>query len=262
MALFAKDENLLLIDAWDALKKKTYQCADCASPVRLRRSGLRFPHFYHLSKNPSCRLYSKSEKHLDIQKKIQELLPLQESVLEKPFPAIHRIGDLVWEKHKIVFEVQCSQISEKEASSRIQEYGALGYQIVWILDDRFFNQRQLRPAEKFLRSHLAFFVHYEKGIFYDQTELFSEQKRIRKGIKYPVDLRKIFPTSQALLFPKQIQERQLHNRLYFQGDLVDLITQNKTPRELFFWEHQEKTLKQSLWKRILLKIQGWMHNAT
>jgi competence protein CoiA len=266
MALFAKDENFL-IDAWDAEKKKVYKCAECGSKVRLRRVFSKFPHFYHLAKSPSCRLYSKSERHLLIQLNIQKLLPKGESVLEKPFPTIHRIGDLVWEKHKIVFEVQCSPISEKEANSRKIEYGALGYEIVWILDDKLFNQKQLRPAEKFLRSNLSYFVYYEKNIFYDQLELFSNQRRIKKGAKEIISLAKIKKGPKEIPsfpIPKQIQERLIKNSHYFGRDLIDQIDNPQRKHILIFWKCLEKkeSKPDSVWRQILAKIKSWMNKAT
>lgn len=266
MALFAKDENFL-VDAWDAEKKKIYKCTECGAKVQLRRSFNRFPHFYHLVKSPSCRLYSKSNRHLLIQLTIQKQLPPGESILEKPFPSIHRIGDLVWEPHKIIFEVQCSKITEKEALARKTEYGALGYEIVWILDDRLFNQRQLRPAEKFLRSNLSYFVHYERGLFYDQLELFSHQIRIKKSLKKIISLSKISKIPQTLPsfpIPKQIKDRYLNNKHYFTHDLIDQANSHQQEHLFLFWKSLEKKEDKPIyfWKQILSKIKSWMDKAT
>lgn len=181
MALFANDKEDI-VDAYDADAKIDYTCLECQGKVRLRKGKLQIPHFYHLRATPSCRLYSKSERHLLIQIALQKQLPLSEAVLEKPFSAIGRIADVAWEKQRIVFEIQCSSIAKEEAQSRISEYGSLGYSVVWILDDRLFNQRRVSLAESFLREKASLFV-TGKGpfLFYDQAEQIEEGIRIRKG---------------------------------------------------------------------------------
>ncbi len=202
MTLFAKDEEEI-ISAWDACSKKTYLCLSCNSLLRYRRSKLQFPHFYHLSKTPSCRLHGKSEKHLLIQMNIQKRL--QGATLEKPFPSIGRIADVVWEKEKIVFEIQCSPISEKEAQERVFEYQALGYKVVWILEDTKFNKRHASYAEIWMRQRHCYFV---KGtsLFYDQSETIQNKTRINRSKKRPIDLSKISQKDTSL--PPKIEKRK------------------------------------------------------
>lgn len=257
MALFAKYENDV-IDAWDAKAGAAYSCIECSALVRLRRGKNQFPHFYHLKKSPYCRLYSKSERHLLIQLHIQKLLPKGESQIEKPFPQIGRIADLVWEKPKIVFEIQCSLISQNEAEERIREYRSLGYEVVWILDDRIFNKRRLRPAEIFLRRGSSYFVS-GKGpfAFYDQLEIFQNLRRIRKGEQTPVDLSKKreFPAWPAIPAPKQITDRQSHSKYYFRNDLVEK-TVRATPRfakTLKIWQEAEEKLQKTARSTSIIK---------
>ena len=202
MTLFAKDREEI-ISAWDAHPKKTYQCLCCNSALRYRRSKRQFPHFYHISKTPSCRLYGKSETHLLIQIEIQK--QLRDVLLEKPFPPIRRIADVAWEKEKIIFEIQCSSISEKEAKERELEYQSLGYKVVWILDDTKFNKRRLSYAEAWMRQRHCYFVNGSR-FFYDQSETIQDNLRTKRSRKIPIDLSNV-SQKQTSLFP-QIEKRK------------------------------------------------------
>ncbi len=218
MPLFAAHQNQA-ISAFDADDQILYQCLECRSTVKLRKQKGKLPHFYHLKATPSCRLYSKSNEHLLAQIAIQKMLPIGEARLEHPFPSIRRIADVSWEKQKIIFEIQCSFISEEEAQKRSQDYASLGYQIVWILEDRFFNQKIVRKTESYLRKHLCYFVQIQPRIlFYDQMEIIQFPKRLKKGSKIPIFLSKAHPIQPS--YHSQMQERILNNRIYFENDLV------------------------------------------
>ncbi len=71
----------------------------------------------------------------------------------------------------------------------MHDYLKAGYQVVWILDDRIFNRRIVRPAEKSMRQTTCYFATIrglQFPIFYDQFEIFSREKRVKKGerLKY------------------------------------------------------------------------------
>lgn len=201
MVLFAKDDLGRIIDAWDADKTGHYKCVECTREVRLRHIPHRLPHFYHLRKTPSCRSYGKSERHLQIQLAIQKTLP--GASLEQPFPSIQRIADVVWGKR--IFEIQCSLIREEEALQRTKEYNALGFEVVWILDDRLFNQWRLRPGEKAIRKTLSCFVHYPSMRFYEQKEVFQGHKRLFKKIHQRIDLTAPFSLPEIEEIPEKKQ---------------------------------------------------------
>ncbi len=225
MALYASEQDIP-ISAWDAEKKGVYKCLQCFGPVKARKGRNRLPHFYHLAPSPSCRLYSKSEDHLLLQLQIQKDFPHGEILMEKPLLKINRVADLLWEKKKIAFEIQCSLLSLPEAEWRTKEYKTAGYEIVWILDDRIFNKKKLRPAETFLRDRLSFFAsfhRYSRSDVYDQFEFFLQGKRIKKGKKIPIDLTKIHPTPPTEWpneLPRQIGKRIAHSVWYFERDLI------------------------------------------
>lgn len=225
MALYASDGDSYIF-ARDAAPNGSYSCLECSLPVKPRRSKCRVPHFYHLKKSPQCHLYSKSEDHLILQLQIQKILADETALIEHRLPSIHRIGDLIWEKERIVFEIQCSPISISEAQSRMTDYGKIGYRIVWLLDDRIFNRRFVRPVEQFLRSQSCYFFTFNRSVlsyFYDQMEIVIKNKRLRKGAPLWIDLAK--PYAKPFLewphnLPNQIQERIVRIDRYFRGDII------------------------------------------
>ena len=263
MAFFAIGEDDS-VSAWDAEQGGAYWCLECLAPVKVRRGKNRFPHFYHLSSSPSCRLYSKSEDHLLLQLQLQKQLPEGNTRMEQPIPSINRVSDLLWEKEKIAFEIQCSAIGEAEAQARGREYKTAGYDVVWILDDRIFNKRQLRPSEEFLRCRLCYFASFRRSafsLFYDQFEIFQDHRRIKKGGKVPVDFRNVHPLLPhrwPAELPSQIEKRIPNCSRYFDGDLLHRALLSpcvpSLARSLQNWRYLEIQLrkeneKTGVWKR-------------
>lgn len=231
MALYALEDDIP-ISAFEAESYKSYQCCGCRQRVRVRRGkNIRTPHFYHLRSSPSCRLYSKSQDHLIAQLSIQNLLPKGEATIEKPFFKILRVADVVWEPKKIIFEIQCSLIDQKEAEKRIEEYGMYGYQIVWVLDDRIFNKKNLNKAESFLRNRGCYFAKLRKQplpVFYDQFEILIGNRRVKKGPKLKIHPQCLFRLSNKNFlideekYPQQVIKRSKNIPFYFKGDLLYL----------------------------------------
>jgi hypothetical protein len=128
-----------------------------------------------------------------IQTWLKGLLPDGEAVLEHPFLPICRVADLFWEKQRLVFEVQCSPISEEEVQRRMRDYRALGIDVVWVLDDRLYNKKRLRPSERLIRKGWSYFASVDKESLrvrlYDQLEFLTEAARKYRGWALGVDFR-------------------------------------------------------------------------
>lgn len=270
MALYACDDDDLIF-APEAKRGKTYWCLECFCPVKVRRGKDRFAHFYHLQSSPRCRLYSKSEDHLRAQIQLQKLFPAEALQIERPFVDINRVADLCWEKGKIVFEIQCSPLDPKEAEARIRDYKLMGYEAVWLLDDRRYNRRVLRPAEEFLRQQACYYVDIKPGLtsdYYDQFEIFGRGKRLKKGRKLAVDLQRLSVLSGSYKdfqhLPRQVQIQLANRNNYFFGDRISRAIQAE--RNPFFalamenWRALEKQFeillsqenrKPSIWKQWL-----------
>lgn len=190
MQFFAYDESQIIF-AEEAYKGKDYRCPECHGRLRVKEGIHRRKHFFHFRPSSFCRQSRKTEVHLTIQKKILQSLPEGQAILEKRFPSISRIADVVWESKKRIFEVQCSPISLQEVKSRMADYASVGYQVIWILHDFRFNRKRLSAAENYLRPSHAFFTSINtkgRGMFYDQYEVFSTGIRVEKGPPHPIDV--------------------------------------------------------------------------
>lgn len=263
------------IHADDAESSGSYNCLECQGPLQVR-GGRKRRHFYHIKRSPSCRLYSKSEDHLILQYQIQSLFPEGQIVLERPFLSIGRVADASWDRYKVVFEIQCSPILLTTVQSRTRDYASLGYSVVWLLDDRLFNRRSASPAEIFLRGQNCYFVHYQKmnlSNFYDQLEILQGPKRVKKGVKLPIDLTRPRQTPKTPFknpLPDQILHRLLTHRLFFTGDLTyqALLSTRQRPLAITlqnwaFFEKEAASQKKSSFKpsKILLffwHFWGWL----
>lgn len=228
MQLYALDAKQNLIPAHKAHKQRNYTCLECQGIVRIRAGLHRQPHFFHLKPALSCHLSAKSMAHIQVQCRLQKLLPEGECRIEERFPQIQRIADVVWQAKRLVFEIQCSPITAKEVQERNQDYASLGYQVIWILHDSQFNQYKVSAAELFLRDHPCYFTNIDAighGILYDQFDLFAGGVRKKKMPPLEIDVLQPIVASSCL----QVELAVLNNRqatwpLHFAGDLTHLNT--------------------------------------
>ena len=167
---------------------------------------------------------SRSLQHQQVQLYIRKALTPSECRLEHPFPEIGRIADAVWERHKLIFEVQRSPISIEEVATRNKDYASLGYTVVWILHDHLYGRRRLTPVEIYLLSWPHYFTNIDEqglGFCYDMTSFISGKRRKQRTPPFPIDLaaplfapHKQFPRH----FPKALRKRKWP--LHFEGDLL------------------------------------------
>jgi hypothetical protein len=236
MQLLAKKEGKIFF-AEEAEKGKDYFCSECSQQVRVRKGFFRQPHFYHYRKNSSCSQSGKSEIHLLLQSHLLSLLPQKEGEMEKPFLSISRIADVAWPIKNLVFEIQCSPIPVHELIKRTEDYRSIGYEAVWILHERVFNQKYLSPQERFLWECTYFFTNASIGspiLIYDQFKVFRNLKTVYKGPKISVSLNTFSrsPTDKSSL-PAFLQNRTL----CFSMDLIEQGLKN--PSLFRYWKQLE-----------------------
>ena len=225
MQLYAFDENSTLVSAYHATKQKDYYCLECQGLVRVRSGVHRQAHFFHFTLNKNCGLSKKSLVHLQVQRFLQRILPQGESVLEKPFPTINRIADVAWLPQKLLFEVQCSQITAQEVERRNQDYGSLGYQVVWIFHDKRFNKRKVTAAEQLIRPSPYYYTNINamgQGCIYDQFDVICGG--LRRSVLKPlaVDLSRPKTVPQESKPNLKLLKYRLKNwPIHFTGDLLD-----------------------------------------
>lgn len=221
MQLFAYDNHKNLVSARNAVKQHDYFCLECAAVVRLRAGIHRQAHYYHLTSDKSCRQNGKSMEHLQVQFAIKNLLPEEESFLEYRFPIINRVADVVWLSKKLVFEVQCSFITAQEVKERNRDYETQGFQPVWILHDRRYNQKRRSAAEQFLHEHPHYFTNIDEhgfGTIYDQLALgFKREKLWGPQAIALASCNQVNPEME--IKPSFLQPRIKRN-IYFSGDLL------------------------------------------
>ena len=199
MQLFAF-EHTHLVSSTNAVKGKDYLCPECAQTLRVRKGDIRCAHFYHLRLSPTCRQSGKSVIHLQTQLYVASQFPKKEVFLEKPFPSIRRIADVVW--NRIIFEIQCSPISLEEIRGRYKDYESLGYALIWIFHTKTFNRIILSAAENYARKKRAFYTNIDRNgngfIFHQKEKLVRGQRKI---LSPPIRIElsrefKFFDTSQ------------------------------------------------------------------
>jgi competence protein CoiA len=234
MQLYALNEKKSLLCASQAINQQNYFCTECGGIVRLRGGIHRRKHFYHLSPALHCRQNGKSLTHLAVQYHFLSLIPDSDCFLEKRFPSINRIADVVWESKKLIFEIQCSPITADEVQNRNRDYLSQGYQVVWILHEKTFNRTLYSAAEKYLRQHPHFYTNIKEdgeGNIYDQFDVFESGRRRFKSPPIPFDLfspKKLCKTP-PLSLPAFLSNRLKNWPLHFTGDLIDLGLSSDNP---------------------------------
>lgn len=249
MHLYALDEKQTLQAAHQAEKQKDYFCPECQSVVRKRGGFLRQTHFYHLEPNRACRQSGKTIVHLQTQHYMNKILP--DCELEKRFSAINRIADVVWEKEKLIFEIQCSPITAKEIEARNRDYHSLGYRVIWILHNRLYNKSRLTAAEFFLQEIPHYFTDMNadgEGFIYDQWCQIHKGKRLDSLDSRKVNLAS-YQISKGELFSQKEYPMWMNKRIqswpfYFSGDCLDyLFNSEEEKKEIILAEIREKEEK-------------------
>lgn len=229
MQLFALDDNQRIISAKKGQKGVEYFCRECHSPIRLRGGLHTQLHFYHSAKS-TCRQSQKSIYHIRTQQFIMEMIGDDTVEVERRFDSIGRIADVVWEKEKLIFEVQCSWIAKEEIFWRNKDYMSLGYKVIWILHEMRFNRLKPSGAEKYLQGLPHYFTNMDQkgnGFIYDQISCF--EKGIRKKWGKLTDVRLDLPRTKGgnahskniFPVPAAIRSRFHSSSVYFSGDFID-----------------------------------------
>lgn len=234
MQIYAYTEEGEEIAAHAAKKGHRYYCPDCHQKLSWREGHFIRPHFFHLKSQNPCLRQGKSLTHLEIQSRLLELLPSNEAFMEKRMPAINRIADVVWEKKKIVFEVQISFISAEEVHSRSLAYRSQGYEIVWILHEHRFGNYRVTAAENYLLNHTHYFTNYSSeghGWFYDQFSFHIRGRREARLFKRAVDFSCPFHNMNLPALPPRVTSHRKHWKLSFKGDII-----NNPPTDKDQWQ--------------------------
>jgi len=263
MQLYALNRNQQIISADSADKHTDYICLECKEIVRLRSGIHRHKHFYHTAPSRNkCKLSGKGAVHISIQYHLREILPQGECLLEKSFPSISRIADVVWTTENIVFEIQCSPISAEEVRARNKDYRSEGYNVVWLLHEKNFNKKRFNAAEIFLRNSSTYYFtninEHGAGTIYDQFDILYKGRRMHAFPRYIIDITK---PEKAIPKPSKDLPIILKNRitrwpLHFHGDLLHVSTSNDlhimTEAEKKYHSPQQRKMSSRLIETLLI----------
>jgi competence protein CoiA len=161
---------------------------------------------------------AKSDEHSAVQEALLSTIGAQKCELEKPFPSLRRIADVVWEEEKLLFEIQCSPLRMEEFLSRCLDYRAAGYQIVWIFHVKCFTK---------IPFPLVDWPHYFTDMsFNGKGQIFD---RIgENGPALPIQLQKPFNYPPAHRLHPILQRRADVWQRGFRGDAVNIYLRNPT----------------------------------
>lgn len=234
MQWIALEEFFRPICALEAVKGKQYLCPECGLPLRLKSGVHRKAHFYHIRTPSFCSQHKKTQEHINLQLMLAEKIPRGQGSIERAFPTICRIADVAWEERKIVYEIQCSMLSEQEAQKRCVDYRSLGWEIVWILSDKKFNRYRLSAAEAYLRNQTCYFARFGKNQIYDQNEVINGYRRVYKGVPLFVNPIEILAhpsqSSPPLALPLCLQKRWQSWKLRVVGDILSCAVAGNVER--------------------------------
>lgn len=237
MQLFSHDHFGNLILAKNALKQMDYKCLECSAPLRVRMGHIRHPHFYHYRKRSVCRQAGKSLTHLQVQHFIQLKIGAHEAELEKHFESIKRIADVVWEKEKLIFEIQISPMSIQECKERTIDYNSLGYQVIWILHEKTYNQLRISPLEFSLFKKNLYFTNINDcgiGMIYDQWSFNKKGLRIKTLSPLPIEINAPYRNE---------------SRVGLQGDIASLCQSDPYKVQISQIEKEAIKTEKSLWEK-------------
>ena len=157
--------------------------------------------------------------HRIIQLAFKKALAPQEVWLEKSFPQIRRVADVVWPAQKIIFEIQYSPITVREVQARNRDDRKIGYSVIWILHERRYNRAYLTPVERLLRSQTHYFTNINSlgyGEVYDQYSYIRLGRRVQKTPRFPIILNQLSHLKQI---PRHFPKERRKWKHSFGGDL-------------------------------------------
>ncbi len=239
MQLYASDQEGKKCFARFAQKGNDYFCLECAARVRVRSGTAIRPHFYHLSQESSCRQSGKTEEHIAIQQLLLD--QIGGGILEMRFESVGRIADLFWEEKKLIFEVQCSPITQQEIEERNRDYESLGYSVIWILYDKTFSHKKKTGCQKVLTGR----THY----YSNAKVIYDMQSRFQKKV---VEVSSIMPLSfsKALLLDQEMHIRFYSWAYYTKGDFLWHALQKPQKRSRFSLNSIPALFK-AIWQLVL-----------
>lgn len=204
-------------------------------------------------------------RHKQIQLRLVSIIGSECLKMEQRMPSIGRIADLVWEEKRLVFEVQCSPMSLAEAKKRTSDYALIGYDVIWLLDNRRFGRRRQTKSERWLRANGAKYFVLSNSIFYlyDSLDSFVGPLRVHSSYLGSIDIKNPYLRIHTHVdtVPRKLHKRWYQTRHLFPGDLLDTFAKGALPylpktkpavRRHIFWLTRRLVRAGSFFLRVIL----------
>lgn len=153
MLIATNDENKPVYAEKGLTKAKIYYCPSCRSPVHLKAGSVTRAHFAHY-KEKNCDVFSEGETEEHIKGKLQLKQWLEQQnikvEMEAYLPQLNQRPDLLitLKQRNIALEFQCSPIAIAKVVERTEGYLKAGYEVIWILGEKFKYNQQLTAFQK------------------------------------------------------------------------------------------------------------------
>lgn len=217
--------KVYLADQEGLSRKIDFRCPGCKQPVFLKKGQRMIPHFSHY-KEQACTIFSEGEthEHLSGKKQLKDwLIRSNEQVkLEAYLPKLMQRPDILWttkEGKKIALEFQCSPLPADRMVERTHCYKQAGYNVIWILGERFRIQKRLTPFHRLCMTSIQneiVLLHYsvkEKRLARSYYFMDHEHSMLRFS-------RDHFPTTEAWekLFQQGLRQEESARKTDFQEE--------------------------------------------
>lgn len=174
--LTALDKNGQLINLLEkSVKKGSFFCPACKTPVYFKNGPIKMPHFAHASLK-SCHSWSENEsiQHLSLKKILYQWFSRTEKVeVEKYLPQLEQTPDLLV-NDRIAIEIQCSSLSLTRLHERTENYRVHGYYVIWLMGRDLWLKEQLTALQK----NLMYFSK-NRGFYFWELDLEKRELRLK-----------------------------------------------------------------------------------
>lgn len=250
--LVAMNEKKQLVTASEELERKEdLFCPSCKGRVHLKKGAVMRPHFAHYRRT-NCEAFAEGEtaEHVAGKMQLKDWFKKlgYDVALEAYLPELRQRPDLLLD-NKLAVEFQCSSIPIDKMRERTRGYADNGFEVIWILGERFEYGKKLTAFQKAclfqVDNILSLFtysaaskkltVHYDFQLKQNQ-KMISQKTHFRFGEKINFKPQAKKQHSQRINFKKV--HRQLRLQANKAAPFMELLYKNREsiismPKELY-----------------------------
>jgi len=250
--LVAMNEDKQLVTATEELARNmNLFCPSCKGSVHLKKGTVMRPHFAHYHRE-NCAAFSEGEtaEHVAGKMQLKEWLEKlgYQVALEAYLPKLKQRPDLLVDD-KLAVEFQCSPISIEKVAERTEGYRKNGYEVIWILGERFLYSNKLTAFQKAclfsvdgLLSLFTYSVTAKKLTIHYDFQLKQNQKMISQKTLFRLGEKITFKPQAKKQRTQSINFKKAHRKLRLNTreatPFLELLYKNREsiismPKELY-----------------------------